>query len=129
MEKFRNSSDPEFSILYGKFTRSFGITRLSRVHKYTYIHGYFHLYFFPLIRRTRIRGNRKLNRNAIISIHRPISHSDPIDLEKSTREFNAEHELERYFSQIRSPVNSVVFQLTSPPSRETWRALESRIKL
>lgn len=27
----------------------------------------------------------------------------------------AEHELERYFSQIRSPVNSVVFQLTIPP--------------
>lgn len=71
----------------------FGTTRPVRVHKYTYIHGYFRLYFFPPpspsdIRRIRIRGNRKLNRNAIISIHRPISHSDPIDLEKSTREFN-----------------------------------------
>lgn len=75
---------------------------------------FFFFFFVPDIRRTRIRGNRKLNRNAIISIHRPISHSDPIDLEKSTREFNAEHELERYFSQIRSPVNSLVFHQTLP---------------
>lgn len=50
---------------------------------------FFFFFFAPDIRRARIRGNRKLNRNAIISIHRPISHSDPIDLEKSTREFNA----------------------------------------